>query len=289
MLSIHHIVFPTDFSERCAATAPFVRAMATRFGARVSLISAIPPLWEAAVTDPGAAVLVNMQEFKADREARLARTLAEEFSGISVERVAEIGDPAAVITEFAHTNGADLIMMPTHGYGTFRSLLLGSVTAKVLHDAHCPVWTNAHAQEPDAVSHLPEMVVLCAVDGTPKTVPLMEWAARYCQDAGAALRIVHAVSAGVQSWPERQMDREFEEEVRAEVKESIERQMRAAGVNAPLCLAAGEVSSAVREEARRHKADLVIIGRGLLHETLGRLRTHSYGIIRHAPCPVLSV
>ncbi len=288
MLAIHHIVFPTDFSERCAATAPFVKAMATRFGARVSLISAVPPLWEAAVTDPGAAVLVNMQEFKTDREARLERTLTEEFSGIAVERVAQVGDPAAVITEFAHANGADLVMMPTHGYGTFRSLLLGSVTAKVLHDTHCPVWTNAHAQEPDAVSHLPELVVLCAVDGTPKGVPLMEWAARYAKDAGAALRIVHAIS-GVESWPERQMDREFEESLRADVKEKIEAQMRDAGIKAPLCLAAGEVATAVREEARRHKADLVIIGRGLLHETLGRLRTHSYGIIRHAPCPVLSV
>jgi hypothetical protein len=29
----------------------------------------------------------------------------------------------------------DLIMMPTHGVGTFRSFLVGSVTAKVLHDA----------------------------------------------------------------------------------------------------------------------------------------------------------
>ena len=35
--------------------------------------------------------------------------------------------------------------------------------------------------------------------------------------------------------------------------------------------------------------DLILIGRGMLHETMGRLRTHAYGIIRHAPCPVLSV
>ncbi len=55
-----------------------------------------------------------------------------------------LGDPAQVITAFAHTQGVDLIMMPTHGYGPFRRLLLGSVTAKVLHDAECPVWTAVH-------------------------------------------------------------------------------------------------------------------------------------------------
>jgi nucleotide-binding universal stress UspA family protein len=54
-------------------------------------------------------------------------------------------------------------------------------------------------------------------------------------------------------------------------------------------VAVGDVAGAVREEARRHSADLIVIGRGLLHERLGRLRTHSYGIIRHSPCPVLSV
>jgi nucleotide-binding universal stress UspA family protein len=51
----------------------------------------------------------------------------------------------------------------------------------------------------------------------------------------------------------------------------------------------GDVAEAVRTEAQRHKADLVIIGRGMLDQSLGRLRTHSYAIIRQAPCPVLSV
>jgi nucleotide-binding universal stress UspA family protein len=49
------------------------------------------------------------------------------------------------------------------------------------------------------------------------------------------------------------------------------------------------VPDVVREEALQHGADLILIGRGTLHGTLGRLRTHAYGIIRHAPCPVLSV
>jgi hypothetical protein len=35
-----------------------------------------------------------------------------------------------------------MILMPTHGYGPFRQMLLGSVTAKVLHDSKCPVLTE---------------------------------------------------------------------------------------------------------------------------------------------------
>lgn len=51
----------------------------------------------------------------------------------------------------------------------------------------------------------------------------------------------------------------------------------------------GTVPDVVREEALQRHADLVLISRGALQGTLGRLRKHSYGIIRHAPCPVLSV
>jgi nucleotide-binding universal stress UspA family protein len=39
--------------------------------------------------------------------------------------------------------------LPTHGLGAFRRSLIGSITAKVLHDAECPVWTGVHlAQAP---------------------------------------------------------------------------------------------------------------------------------------------
>jgi nucleotide-binding universal stress UspA family protein len=85
------------------------------------------------------------------------------------------------------------------------------------------------------------------------------------------------------------MDRQFEEDLRQEARQQITKMQTAAGVEAALCVAVGNIADAVREEARRHNADLIVIGRGVLHEKLGRLRTHAYGIIRQAPCPVLSV
>jgi nucleotide-binding universal stress UspA family protein len=48
----------------------------------------------------------------------------------------------------ARESAFDLIMMPTRGRGRFRAALLGSVTAKVLHDSACAVWTAAHAETP---------------------------------------------------------------------------------------------------------------------------------------------
>ena len=58
-----------------------------------------------------------------------------------------------------------------------------------------------------------------------------------------------------------------------------------AGTNLDVCLEGGEVSDAVRAVALQYQADLVVIGRGRIHETFGRLRTHAYAIVRDAPCP----
>jgi len=116
----------------------------------------------------------------------------------------------------------------------------------------------------------------------------MKWAEQIAKDFGASLRLVHVIP-GVESWPSRQADAQFEEELRAEARKTIEGLQENAGIHAPLCVAVGNIAEGVREEARRHGADLLVIGRGVLHETLGRLRTHAYGIIRQAPCPVISV
>ncbi len=116
----------------------------------------------------------------------------------------------------------------------------------------------------------------------------MRCAANFAKDFGATLRLVHAVP-GIEAWPERQMDQDFEEQIRENARSAVQELEKAAGIDVPICVGAGTVPDVVREEALQHGADLVIIGRGALQETLGRLRTHSYGIIRHSPCPVLSI
>lgn len=287
-LSIKEILFPIDFSGRTCGAAPFVSAFAKQFGARITLMSVAPPLWYAAMGDAGSPVYVDPQELRDDLQARLDTVLLKEFTDLTVDRVAEVGDPAEAITRFAHAQGVDLIMMPTHGYGPFRSLLLGSVTAKVLHDSQCPVWTGVHVDAAPGREHVNSRSVLCAVDGTAKSAPIIEWAADFAKSTSSGLRLLTVVPA-VEGWPEQQFDREMVAERVKVAREQLARLEREAGVDAPLCIGVGDIPKAVREEALRYAADLVVIGRGLLHETFGRLRTHAYGIIRQAPCPVVSV
>jgi nucleotide-binding universal stress UspA family protein len=62
-----------------------------------------------------------------------------------------------------------------------------------------------------------------------------------------------------------------------------------AGTKLETVLEGGEVAAGVRGAAEQHRADLVIIGRGVMREAFGRMRTNIYSIIRESPCPVISV
>lgn len=288
MSEIKHILFPFDFSPQGDLAIPFVRAVASRCGATVTLFGAVPPVWNTAAAEVPVLVREETEGQERDLQARLDRRLEQDFAGFSVERASALGDPALKIVEFAHSHGVDLIMMPTHGFGIFRSLLIGSVTAKVLHDANCPVWTATHAEE----QHSPPLprTVVCAVGGTSEdTVLLMQWASRFSKAIGASLKLFHAVPP-ISDWLALASERELQEQVRTEARAKLDAQLQqAAGIDAPLRVAVGKVTDAVAEEARQEGADLLIIGRGAAHAKMGRLRSHTYSIIQQSPCPVLSV
>jgi nucleotide-binding universal stress UspA family protein len=285
MPNIKHIVFPVDFSDRANSVAPFVAEMARQHDARVTLIAVAQPHYESGLAG---APMIDPQLILDDLKLELDAAFLSDFEGLKVDRVAMLGEPGRVIADFVNGNKVDLVMMPTHGYGPFRQLVLGSVTAKVLHDSDVPVWTTAHACDALDHEHLAPHTILCAVDASPASVELMRWAAGLCKKLGATLRLVHAVPA-IEAWPERPMDQEFQETIQENARRRIQNLEQAADIEVPVCVSAGTVPDVVREEALQHKADLILIGRGSLQETMGRLRTHSYGIIRHAPCPVLSV
>ena len=288
MPQVKHILFPYDFSSQGRQVAPFVRGLATRLGARITLFSVVPPTFEPVPggMDPQVHAGDTTAAWKQALHSQLDQALVADFGGLNVDRVADCGDPAFRIVDFAHQHAVDVIMLPTHGLGTFRARLVGSTTAKVLHDAACPVWTAAHA-ETQTAPDVPR-TVLCAVDGTPASVSVAQWAAAFSASVGAHLDILHVVEA-VTDVPWLASERRLQDDARDEARNHLASLLTSAGVDAPLRVAVGEIVRTTTEEAGQGKADLVILGRGSVAEAFGRFRTHTFGIIQNAPCPVLTV
>jgi nucleotide-binding universal stress UspA family protein len=198
-------------------------------------------------------------------------------------QVAE-GDAALHIAEYAE-NSTDLIMIPTHGYGPFRALLLGSVSAKVLHDAPCPVWMGVHALQMTAHSPRRWKRMLCAVDAETRDAKVLKWAWEFAQEQGTELRLTHAVRGADPM--DKENDPGLYQLLFTTAGEKIAKLQAEAGTNVEVL--GGAADRVVHRAAIGHNADLIIIGRGVIQKPLGRLRSTAYSIIREAPCPVISI
>ncbi|MGA3187925.1 MAG: universal stress protein [Bryobacteraceae bacterium] len=280
MQTFGHILFPVDFSDRCQEARPFITSWARRFHAKVTLLHTIYIPISAYGGPDSDPPIIDVPGMEAAARKRL-----DLFEIDAAERIVTVGDPAYEIIQYAGKNGVDLIMMPTHGYGPFRSLLLGSTVAKVLHDAHCPVWTAAHTENPSAHSEIRN--VLCALGGS-ENVSLIRSAAELAGAFAAKLRLVRAVPID-DTRPEKYLEGEYSAALIEMSREEVAAFQRDAGTNLEARVAGGSISQVVRETALADNADLVVIGSGKAHKTLGRLRSNAYAIIRESPCPVLSV
>jgi nucleotide-binding universal stress UspA family protein len=104
--------------------------------------------------------------------------------GVEVVGVPRLGDPRQVIVDLSED--AHLVVVGSRGRGTFRSMLLGSVSVSVAKHAHCPVVVTRPGQ--DAVV---EDGVLVGADGTVESLPVIEFAFRQASLRGVPLTVMH--------------------------------------------------------------------------------------------------
>ena len=162
---------------------------------------------------------------------------------------------------------------------------MGSVAAKVLHDATCPVWTDVH--EPSTSARPEFRTILCALDLSEESLSAVQWASNLAASFQAELVLVHAIPAAESTnWPDDSKFRTFLIDAGREYLAELQKK---AGTTAKVCVEGGKIAATVRDAALRYHADLVVIGQGSLHAALGGLRTNSYAIIRDSPCPVVRI
>jgi len=289
-MPVRELVVPIDFSERCRGAARYAEALARTYGSRVTLLHVLPPPhYEFGAMEVGGAVLEEVfHNRREEAQAQLAQFMAEELPETVAGRELLEGDPAARIVAFAHEREASLIVMPTHGYGTFRRFILGSVTAKVLHDADCPVFTGVHLDEADFHHPLHFKRVAAAIDFNQQCERVVMWAARFAELTGAEVRLLHA-TPDLEGKAGGYFDPDWRKHVETAVRERAGEVQKRLGTDFTVAVESGEVAHTVCGMAKDAGADLLVIGRAVGEGVLGRLRQHAYAIIRESSCPVVSV
>jgi nucleotide-binding universal stress UspA family protein len=145
-----HILLATDGSEHALAAARFLRShVAPRSIHRITILAVVRPLntapFLAAAAMGGAAISPKAwDELNASAEAAARKAVEEAANEIGdlamrTETLIRTGSPADEIVHAAEELGATVIVVGSRGWGRVRSVLLGSVSERVLHAAHCPV------------------------------------------------------------------------------------------------------------------------------------------------------
>ena len=297
MLPFRRILFPVDYSPSCRAVTPYVQDLARHFHAQLAVIHAfalqpclaIPNPREALVyTDLGGEYPQPVEQARSQEAQRLRDFASASFPGQHVEVFAEEGEAATAIDRTVQRQGTDLVMMPTRGCGPVRRLLLGSVTAKVLHDISAAVWTGAGSTLNGHRPAIPYKSILCALDESPEAEVVLKAGAALAASYEARLTVMHAVGVFPMA---RDADLSpYRDDLMKSAEVRLSELKSRLGIDSRHVVMQGLLpEAAVREQALTDRADLIVTGRGHAQGGLSRIWSNLYAIVRDAPCPVLSV
>jgi nucleotide-binding universal stress UspA family protein len=216
-------------------------------------------------------------------------------AGVDIDLALDMGAPATAILERAASSRADLIVIGAHRAGWSDYLQLGSVAAKILCKAKCPVMTVPPPGR--LTSKLPFARLLCPVDFSAPSLAAIELALSLARDAHAELTVLHvlempdneaALEASLHgSVSDRAARLQHERDALADLSALVPDPVRES--RPCVRVAHGTPFREILDTASVDAIDLIVMGtrgRNALEMLFGSTTNQ---IVRRAPCPVLTL
>ncbi len=140
-LKFHRILVLVDESPPSMNSLAVAAGMARGAGVKVLLAHVIDvSWWKGTVSEARALSEAMFEDLQHAGEKLLDRMAASDTLGeLEVEKRLLFGNPPRALLEAADRENIDLIVMGSHGRGAFGTMILGSVSQRVIHDAKVPV------------------------------------------------------------------------------------------------------------------------------------------------------
>jgi nucleotide-binding universal stress UspA family protein len=171
MIALRNVLVATDFGEPAAAAFSYARELAQAFDATLHIVHVAEPFDAQLVGFPvRLPSLARLHEkLQDDARARMQALVATADHGLRT-RIVVLSSPwpALAIVDYARTAHVDLIVLGTHGHGRIGELVLGSVAAKVVRHAPCPVLTTRRLQPSVAEADAAEPAAQRARESRPR-------------------------------------------------------------------------------------------------------------------------
>lgn len=136
------ILVPLDGSSRAEQVLPVAARLVRVSGGKISLLTVVGMAPEAAsyhMESPFLPQTIFKQDLAEARSYLDRVAQRSELTGIALEKLVDLGDPAATILAHTEKQPIDLIVMSSHGYTGIKRWILGSVAEKIAHHAPAPV------------------------------------------------------------------------------------------------------------------------------------------------------
>jgi nucleotide-binding universal stress UspA family protein len=263
-----NILVPLDGSPLAESALPYARALATKVGAKLTLVRA-------------AAVVAEISQAEAYL-AELCQSFTQEGFGVETG-VPYRGDPAQWIVEEADFRHADVIIMASHDRVGVDRLVHGSVAERVIHSAKAPVMVVKGTAAADVASRISaeQPVVVVPLDSSHLAESALEPATQLAQAIGARIVLFSVVAAQanplmVPSEVQAAFTDTDYAQMQADARaylEPVARQLRAQGMTVDAIVRIGEAGLEIASIAQQYSAAVVVMathGRtGLLRSMLG--------------------
>ena len=142
--------FSDGLSELSLCALPYARELAGEFGAELHCLHVIDEAgqyWMGA-GETAVPMVLSRDDLWQSAQEQMDDFAAREFKEFSAGLVSKVvlGRPFLEIIRYARQESIDLIVIATHGRGGLASVLLGSVTEKIVRKSPCPVLTVRHPE-----------------------------------------------------------------------------------------------------------------------------------------------
>lgn len=295
MLTIRKILFPTDFSNASTAALGHAVMLAENFSAELTLFHVaadehhmqqahFPELEKAG------------DELEDMIEAQLAEiTGATKPRRLPVKRVVRQNrEPVQEIANYGAAENFDLLVMGTHGRTGMAHLLMGSIAENLVRVASCPVLTVREHMEKEDVS--PYLNILVPVDFSAHAEKALKYGIALAMNFEATLTVLHVLDVPVQP-AYYEIDESFllqkQPGIEAMTHEALHHLVKKYAPKrleyTAECIV-GRAYAEIVNYASTHDSDLIVLGtHGLSSLQKFLLGSTAAKIVRHAPCPVLTV